>query len=80
MPRGGPRFRIEREVPIPARHNEQKYSFPFEKMKPGDSFKLANKTVYKSAERRARRIQKTHGWKFTARRIVGNAFRIWRIK
>lgn len=70
-------FNIEKSVPIPTCYGSRKY--PFDQMKPGDSF-LINGTVSPDTIRQASvSFGRTHDQKFSVRKTP-EGHRCWRIK
>jgi hypothetical protein len=77
MKHNGQSLKIEHDVPASGyddRGRPRKY--PFNEMKPGDSFLVSTKE--KQICSSARQYGSRHGWKFVARRVEGG-YRCWRI-
>lgn len=77
-------FQIEKNVPLPPRGGPGRpYIYPFRDMEVGDSFLVPCGDNERDREKTHRRLtgawKAVQGRKFTARRIVGEGVRVWRI-
>lgn len=73
---------IEKGVPIPADGRlsdaEQRISYPFSKMAPGDSFVVSGGRK-KSVKAAMCQYARGNGWKFTSRVQIDGTIRVWRV-
>ena len=71
-----PKYKIEKDIPIPSRPYPVNVKYPWADMKVGDSFLVGeDKTTIAKATAASHNYGRRHGKKFSMR---GN--RIWRIK
>jgi hypothetical protein len=70
-----PKIQIDKGVPIPTGYGGYKY--PWESMKPGDSFFVPNKTI-KVVSASVAYAREKYGFTFRCRSIDGGV-RVWRV-
>ena len=74
------KLKIEKGVPIPMGWHRRGRPWPFESMKPGESFVVDNLKDMLGIRYAACRYKKYHpGFDYTARRIEDDKYRFWRL-